>query len=151
MFKDMAKLTKQAKDLQKQQQEQAGYKPGVRGMMDQMGDMTKQATEQMGDLLDTSGEREKLLAEGQDGTAKIVAMGTPARGAQRFNVDLDLEVHVGSRKPYRVANDYIVPASAQLGPGRELPVKVDREDPAKIAIVWEKVEKAPKRGEIRPA
>jgi hypothetical protein len=110
MFKDMAKLTKQAKDLQKRQQEQAGYKPGFKGMMDQMGDLTKQATEQMGELLDEGKEREKILEEGQKGTAKIVGMGTPARGAQQFNLDLDLEVHVGSRKPYRVANQYIVPA-----------------------------------------
>ena len=45
----------------------------------------------------------------------IVAMGTPARGAQQFNLDLDLEVHVSGRAPYMVANQYIVPASAPSG------------------------------------
>lgn len=62
-----------------------------------------------------------------------------------------LEVHVGGRKPYRVMNDYIVPQSAQLGVGAELPIRVDRADPAKIAIDWDARGEAPAKGEIRPA
>jgi hypothetical protein len=149
-MKDMAGMTKQAKELQRQQQEQAGYKPGLGGQMQQMGDMMSQANEQLAELTSQGGDQERVLAEGIAGTAVIVAMGTPARGAQQFNLDLDLEVHVSGRAPYRVANQYIVPASAPLGQGVTLPVKVDPNDPAKIAIDWDNVSTGPAPGEVRP-
>ena len=149
-MKDMAGMTKQAKELQRQQQEQAGYKPGFGGQMEQMGDMISQANEQLAELTSQGGDQERILAGGIEGTAVIVAMGTPARGAQQFNLDLDLEVHVSGRAPYMVANQYIVPASAPLGQGVTLPIKVDPNDPAKIAIDWNNVSTGPARGEVRP-
>jgi Short C-terminal domain len=148
--KDLAKLTDQAKQVQRDQQQKAGYKPGMGGMMEQMGDMLGQANEQLAGLRQQSADEDRILAEGQSGEAVIVGMGTPARGAQRYNLDLDLEVHVGGGAPYRVANQYIVPASAQLGHGVRLPVKVDRDDRAKIAIDWQRVDSTPRRGEVRP-
>jgi hypothetical protein len=148
-IKDVAGMTKQAKELQRQQQEQAGYKPGFGGQMAQMGDMVSQANEQLAELTDQSGDQQRILAEGIAGNAVIVGMGTPARGAQQFNLDLDLEVHVSGRAPYRVANQYIVPASAPLGQGVTLPVKVDPNDQAKIAINWDNVATGPARGEVR--
>lgn len=150
-IKDLAGITKQAKQIQEQQQEQAGYKPGMGGMMSQMGDMLGQAKEQLENLTEQSGDQERVLAEGIPGEAVIIAMGTPARGAQQFNLDLDLEVHVSGRDPYRVANQYIVPASAPIGQGARLPVKVDPNDPAKVAIDWANVAVGPARGEVRPA
>jgi hypothetical protein len=149
-MKDMAGMTKQAKELQRQQQEEAGYKPGLGGQMQQMGDMMSQANEQLAELNSQGGDQERILAEGIAGTATIIGMGTPARGAQQFNIDLDLEVHVSGRAPYRVANQYIVPASAPLGQGVTLPVRVDANDQAKIAIDWDNVQRAPARGEVRP-
>jgi hypothetical protein len=148
-MKDMAGMTRQAKELQRQQQEQAGYKPGLGGQMAQMGDMMSQANEQLAELTGQSGDRQRILADGIAGTAVIVGMGTPARGAQQFNLDLDLEVHVSGRAPYRVANQYIVPASAPLGQGVTLPVKVDPDDQAKIAIDWDNVATGPAPGEVR--
>lgn len=103
-------MTKQGKELQRQQQEQAGYKPGFGGQMAQMGDMLSQANEQLAELNSQQGDEQRILAEGIAGTAVIVTMGTPARGAQQFNLDLDLELHVSGRAPYRVANQYIVPS-----------------------------------------
>jgi hypothetical protein len=149
-IKDLSSVTKQAKEMQRQQQEEAGYKPGLGGQMQQMGDMIGQANEQLKELTDQGSDQNRILAEGIAGTAVIVAMGTPERGAQRFNLDLDLEVHVSGRSPYRVANQYIVPASAPLGQGVTLPVKVDPNDPAKIAIDWDNVATGPARGEVRP-
>jgi hypothetical protein len=149
-MKDVASMTKQAKELQRQQQEQAGYKPGFGGQMQQMGDMVSQANEQLAELTDQGGDQQRILAEGIAGNAVIVGMGTPARGAQQFNLDLDLEVHVSGRAPYRVANQYIVPASAPLGQGVTLPVKVDPDNQAKIAIDWDNVATGPARGEVRP-
>jgi hypothetical protein len=149
-MKDLSGLTKQAKELQRQQQEEAGYKPGFRGQMQQMGDMLSQANEQLADITDSSGERGEILANGLPGQGVIVAHGTPERGAQWFNLDIDLEVHVSGRQPYRVNNMYMVPAGATLGQGVTLPVKVDPNDPSKIAIDWESAQSAPARGEVRP-
>lgn len=147
--KDLGKLTKQAKELQNQKQQEAGYKPGMRGQLAQMGDMIGQATEQVSELTDESGDRARILAEGLPGQGVIVAHGTPERGAQWFNLDIDLEVHVSGRQAYRVNNQYMVPATATLGAGVTLPIKVDPNDPAKIAIDWDSAEKPPAPGEIR--
>ena len=149
-MKDLSGLTKQAKQLQRQQQQEAGYKPGFGGQMEQMGDMISQAKEQLADLTGSQGERGKILAEGIGGTATIVGMGTPARGAQWFNLDLDLEVSVPGRQAYRVANTYMVPATASLGQGVTLPVKVDQNDASKIAIDWDAAPQGPAEGAVRP-
>ena len=149
-MKDLSNLTKQAKELQSQQQQEAGYKPGMRGSFQQMGDMIGQANEMMADISDSSGERAQILANGIAGQGVIVAHGTPERGAQWFNLDIDMEIHVSGRQPYRVNNMYMVPAGATLGQGVTLPVKVDQNDPSKIAIDWESAQQAPQRGEVRP-
>jgi hypothetical protein len=149
-MKDLSSLTKQAKDLQRQQQEEAGYQAGFRGQMQQMGDMISQANEQLADLTDSSGERAQILASGIPGQGVILAHGTPERGAQWFNMDIDLEVHVSGRRPYRVNNMYMVPAGATIGQGVTLPIKVDSNDPSKIAIDWDAAQRAPARGEVRP-
>jgi Short C-terminal domain len=148
-MKDMANLTKQAKQLQEQQQREAGYKPGFAGQMQQMGDMLDQANEQLAEFTDQSGEGQRILSEGLSGEGVIIGHGTPARGAQWFNMDIDMEIHVGGRAPYRVNNQYMVPAGATIGQGVKLPVKVDSNDPAKVAIDWQSAGKAPARGEIR--
>jgi len=150
-MKDLAEVTKSAKQMQEQQQRDAGYKPGLAGSMAQMGDMLGDMNQQLKEMGGDSAERDKILAEGIAGQGVVVGMGTPARGAQWFNLDLDLEVHVPGREAYRVANQYMVPASATLGPGVSLPLKVDGEDPAKIAIDWDTAPKPPARGEVRPA
>jgi hypothetical protein len=150
-MKDLAEVTKQANEMKDQQQREAGYKPGLGGTMAQMGDMLGQANEQMKELNDQSGEQSGLLATGIKAEGVIVAHGTPARGASWFNLDIDMEIHVPGREPYRVNNQYMVPATATLGPGVKLPVKVDANDQAKIAIDWQNADTAPARGEVRPA
>src|SRR5262249_28602015 len=111
-IKDLSNLTKQAKELQRSQQEEAGYKPGMAGQFQQMGDMISQANQQLAELTDQSGERAGLLANGISGQGVIVAHGTPERGARWFNLDIDMEVHVSGRQPYRVNNQFMVPAGA---------------------------------------
>jgi hypothetical protein len=150
-MKDLAEVTKQANQMKDQQQREAGYKPGLGGSMAQMGDMIGQANEQLKELNDQSGEQSGLLATGIAAEGVIIGHGTPARGASWFNLDIDMEIHVPGRKPYRVNNQYMVPATATLGPGVKLPVKVDANDQAKIAIDWQSADTAPARGEVRPA
>jgi hypothetical protein len=149
-MKDLSGLTRQAKELQRQQQQEAGYKPGFRGQMQQMGDLISQGNEQLAELTDSSGERAQILAGGIPGQGVVVAHGTPERGAQWFNMDIDLEVHVSGRQPSRVNNMYMVPAGATIGQGVTLPIKVDPNDPSKIAIDWESAQRPPERGEVRP-
>jgi len=150
-IRDLKNITKQARKIQADQLAKQGYKPGMSGQLQQMGDLLSTATDQLGEFADIDGDRARILAEGHDGQGVIVGMGTPARGASFYNLDIDLEVHVGGRPPYRVANMYMVPASAQLGHGATLPIKVDRDDPAKIAIDWDRARTAPGRGQLRPA
>jgi hypothetical protein len=149
-MKDLSNLTKQAKELQREQQEQAGYKAGFGGQMQQMGDMISQANQQLADLTGNPGERGEILANGIAGQGVVVGHGPLERGAQWFNLDIDLEVHVRGRQPYRVNNEYMVPAGATIGQGVTLPVKVDPNDPSRIAIDWESAQRAPQRGEVRP-
>jgi Short C-terminal domain len=148
-MKDLKDLTKQGKELQRQQQEQAGYKPGFGGQMEQMGDMISQANEMLADVTDSQGERAQILQNGISGQGIVVAHGTPERGATWFNMDIDMEVHVSGRQPYQVNNMYMVPAGATIGKGVALPIKVDPNDPAKIAIDWDSAQTAPQRGEVR--
>jgi hypothetical protein len=148
-MKDLASVTKQAKQMQEQQQQEAGYKPGMAGQFQQMGDMLGQANEQLADLNEQQSGSSGLLANGITGEGVIVSHGVPARGAQWFNLDIDMEIHVSGRKPYRVNNQYMVPSGATLGPGVKLPVKVAPDDPAKIAIDWNSAGTAPGRGEVR--
>jgi len=150
-MKDLADVTKSAKELQNQQLKEGGYKPGLGGQMAQMGDMLGDANAQLKELADQSGEKSGLLATGIAGEGVIISHGVPARGAQWFNLDIDMEIHVPGRAAYQVNNQYMVPAGATLGPGVKLPVKVDANDQSKIAIDWQAAERAPGRGEVRPA
>ena len=150
-MKDLADVTKTAKQMQDQQQRDAGYKPGLGGSMAQMGDMLGQANEQLKELSGESGDRDRLLAEGIAGEGVIISHGVPARGAQWFNMDIDMEIHVPGRAAYQINNQYMVPNGATLGPGVKLPIRVDPEDQTKIAIDWDGAGSAPARGEVRPA
>ena len=150
-MKDLADVTKTAKQMQDQQQRDAGYKPGLGGSMAQMGDMLGQANEQLKELSGESGDRDRLLAEGIAGEGVIISHGVPARGAQWFNMDIDMEIHVPGRAAYQINNQYMVPNGATLGPGVKLPIRVDPDDQTKIAIDWDGAGSAPARGEVRPA
>lgn len=150
-MKDLSEITKSAKELQNQQLQEQGYGTGMKGQMAQMGDMISASKEMLSDMTEQSGERDRLLAEGIDAEGVIVGMGTPARGAQWFNLKIDLEVHVSGRAPYRVNKQYLVPASAQLGQGVRLPIKVDPNDQAAIAIDWDRARTGPAEDVVRPA
>ncbi|MBA3798876.1 MAG: SHOCT domain-containing protein [Geodermatophilaceae bacterium] len=149
-IKGVTQLTKQAKQLQDQQQVQSGYKPGMSGMVSQLGDMVADMNQQVGHLLNSEADRARILSQGIAGQAVVVGMGTPARGAQQYNLDLDLEIHLPGRAPYRLADSYLVPASVPIGQGVRLPVRVDPDDPARIAIDWDNAGSAPEHGEVRP-
>ena len=138
MFKDMFKLTRQAKELKRNTP------------MPSMGEMVKQTSEMLEGFNQQQAGKDEVLSTGLPGKAIIRDMGTPERGAMWFNLTLDLEVHPSTREPYRVANEHLVPQAANLGIGVELPVRIDPDDPAKIAIDWDNADKGPQPGQIRP-
>ncbi len=144
MFKDIRNLTKQANELKK-----SSNAPGMREMLKQAPDQLKAAGAQLNQLKDS--QSSELLQQGEPGKGIVKGMGVPARAAQWFNLDVDLEVHTTFREPYRVTNDYLVPSWAGVSPGMELPLRIDRSDPARIAIDWDQLEKPVARGEVRPA
>jgi hypothetical protein len=150
-MKDLKDVTKSAKELQNQQLKEQGYSTGLKGQMAQMGDMLSQSKEMLNEMAGQGGDRDRIMATGIDGQGVIVGMGTPERGAQWFNLNIDLEVHVSGKAPYRVNKMYMVPASAQLGQGVTLPIKVDPNDQAAIAIDWERAAQPPAEGVVRPA
>jgi hypothetical protein len=93
-----------------------------------------------------------LLARGRRGTARIVAaqamgdavqLGLISPEDQRAGARMtlfDLEVKLPGRDPYPARVAHLVPASlaGKVGPGREVRVAVDRDDPEhQVAIDWE--------------
>ena len=138
MFKDLRGLLRSSKQLRDSMP------------MPSMRDSIQQLRETVDNFSAQQADQGRLLAEGIPGTAIIREMGTPDRGATWFNLMLDLEVHPTTREPYRVANDYLVPAAVHLEPGVELPVKIDPDDRAKLAIDWENAPRGPALGEVRP-
>jgi hypothetical protein len=138
MFKDMFKLTREAQQLKKNTPTPS------------MGEMVSQMSDQLAELNKQQAGQSEILAEGIPGKAIIVSMGTPERGAAWFNLQLDLEVHPSTRDPYRVAIETLVPQAANLVPGAELPVRIDPDDPAKIAVDWGNAPQGPQLGQIRP-
>jgi hypothetical protein len=139
MFKDMFKLSREAKELRRNTPTPS------------MGELVNQAATQLEQFNAQQAGSGEALTEGLPATAVVRGMGTPARGAAWFNLTLDLEVRPATREPYRVANEYMVPASAQLHEGAELRVRVHPDDPAKIAIDWDASPQGPQLGQIRPA
>src|SRR4051812_17987248 len=105
MFKDLRGLLRSSKELR-----DSMPMPSMRESIHQLRETVEGFSAQQAD-------QGRLLAEGVPGTAIIREMGTPERGATWFNLVLDLEVHPRTREPYRVANDYLVPAAAHLEPG----------------------------------
>jgi hypothetical protein len=87
--------------------------------------------------------RAKLRATGRPGRAKVVSLGGPSGGGSVTINDqpllsLTLEVDDGSSSPYMVILETVVPryALARVQPDETIPIKIDRDDPQRVAIDW---------------
>ena len=78
----------------------------------------------------------KILKKGRPGRAEIVAMSNRDGGATSQNVAMTLHVYVEGMAPYEVEDQWMVHHTVALGFGMQLPVKVDQENPQKVAIDW---------------
>lgn len=88
-----------------------------------------------------SRHKKAVLRSGADATAVVtfLADGHRANEYQQL-VYLELEVQLPDRQPYQVkTGEYLNAASAgSVAPGRQLQVRVDRQDPQRVAVDWER-------------
>ena len=79
----------------------------------------------------------KVLKSGLPGRATIVGMSMPQGQATVFNLPMTLLVSVEGMAPYEVEDQWWVKDRDVEELKGSLPVRVDREDPATVAIDWE--------------
>jgi hypothetical protein len=79
----------------------------------------------------------KILKKGRPGRGTIVSMGALDRGATSFNLHLTLQVFVEGMTPYEVSDQWMVKAKDCIGLSGSIPIKVDPDEPEKVAIDWE--------------
>jgi hypothetical protein len=110
----------------------------LKGLSDHHGGMPsiKGAFKDIAAVADDRGEREIL----KNGTpAKAVAKGfTEPVPGDRFAMQIPLEVHPPSGEPYQI--NYVFTAArmkAAISAGMEVPIKIDPEDPQRIAVQWD--------------
>jgi hypothetical protein len=87
-------------------------------------------------------DRAKLRATGVPGHAIVRSIGESGGGTVTVNdqplLSLTLEVNDGYGSPYLVSLETIVPRYAipQVQPGDTIPIKIDPNDPQRIAVDW---------------
>jgi hypothetical protein len=79
----------------------------------------------------------KILKKGRPGRGTIVSMGALERGATSFNLPITLQVFVEGMTPYEVSDQWMVKAKDCIGLSGSIPIKVDADEPDKVAIDWE--------------
>ena len=89
----------------------------------------------------------RVLKHGTPGRATIVAASVPARGASMFNMAMTLQVFVEGRSPYEVEGQWMVKASDTEALSGSIPVKVDPDEPDKVAIDWDTSARGARRGD----
>ena len=85
---------------------------------------------------DDRGERE-ILSTGITAMGIVRGFTTPVPG-DRFAMSIPIEVHPPQGVPYTV--DYVFPAArmqAAISAGMEIPIKISKDDPTKIAVQWD--------------
>lgn len=86
----------------------------------------------------------RILKYGRPAMATVKSIGESSQGGvitvnDQPYLNLLLEVNDGTRAPYEVSLDTIIPRAVvpQFQPGAVIAVKVDPNDPRKVAIVWQ--------------
>ncbi len=81
--------------------------------------------------------KRKILKNGKPGRGRVISMSVPDSSASSQNVAMTLQVYVEGLAPYEVEDQWMVSGKDPIGMGIELPVKVDQDNPQKVAIDWE--------------
>jgi hypothetical protein len=102
------------------------------GGMPRIGDSIRS----MGKTFDDRGERE-ILKVGVTASAIVRGFTTTVPG-DRYAMQIPLEVHPPSGAPYSL--NYVFPTvrmQAPIAAGMEIPIKIDPNDPQRIAVQWD--------------
>ena len=79
----------------------------------------------------------KILKRGKPGRATIVTRGALDRGATSFNLPMTLQVFVDGITPFEVEDQWMVKAKDTVALDGSIPIKVDPDEPDRVAIDWE--------------
>jgi len=138
MFKDINKMNKQAKEIQKSQ----GKRTGMIGMMRDMPGQISRASSAVDDAMAMQADIQKsqaLLQTGTPGRASVTSIQQTGT-LVNFNPQciIDLQVTVPGQAPYAAKLTEAVPQVylARLQPGAEIGVRVDPTDPSTLALDW---------------
>ena len=79
----------------------------------------------------------KVLEHGAPGRATVVSVGALDRDGTIFNLPMTLQVFVEGMTPYEVEDQWWVKSADAIALEGSIPIRVDREDPGKVAIDWD--------------
>lgn len=130
-FKDLRSVKKQAEAMTPQE-----YR-GLAGSMRMAKDGMAQMNEALGGLADYQQKVQHLNAVGRPGTATVTAIRqTGTMINENPECDIDLQVVVDGGPPYAatVRQTIAMIAIPSFQPGKEVPVKVDPQDPSSLII-----------------
>lgn len=136
MFKDMKKMSKQGKEMQKAQ----GKRTGMIGQLRDMPGNISDASAAVDDAMEMQQRAALLQGGGVPGTAVVKTLEPTEtfvnmQPVTKLGLEVTLSTGVG---PYAVDTEEMInPAVApQVQPGAEIAVMVDPEDNARLAIDW---------------
>jgi hypothetical protein len=133
MFKDLRKIMRIGKQLEK---EQFGASSPL-GMMRQMGQTVATASDAVQDVEAQHARAQRLQSGGIEGTATIRGMRDTGTVVNTIPViEFDLEVRLEGRQPYSVTSRQVIPHAAlnRFQLGSEVSVKVDPEDRTSLLV-----------------
>lgn len=129
-FKDLNDLSKTGKQMQKEQF-------GTNNPFSIMKQGVSQTKEAVDGIQSDQANAQNLMANGIQGQAKIEELrDTGMTVNQMPQVEMDLEVSVEGKEPYKVTHKQVIAQSSlgSLQPGAMVPVKVDPNDPSSLMV-----------------
>jgi hypothetical protein len=83
----------------------------------------------------------RILKHGIAGTAEVLRLGHQYGQSSLSNRELTLRVHVRGQDPYEVDGQWMVRGKYidDVRSGSQIPVKVDPDDPSRVAIDWHRL------------
>jgi hypothetical protein len=144
LFKDLWRMKKEAKALEKQVAAESGIDTSLRGLLHEAPGMLSQAGQMLHNMQAGQAEGERLRTQGVPALARLVAvrdtgMTIGVAGQDSPVAQLDLDVTLAGSPPFSATVQQVVPrlAVGRLIPGSNLPVKIDPLDHSKLIVDWE--------------
>ena len=144
LFKDMRKMRKDAKAMQR---EASGGKSSfamLRETMQQAPGMMAEGLTAMGQMQTDNADSQRVVASGIDARATFMAaretgIAVGGEGFEQPIAEIDLDLSIPGQPTARTTIRQVVPrlSFGRLVPGAVFPVKVDPMDHSKVVILWD--------------